>query len=64
MYVSTLVRFVDDNEHGLPQEKLEKVLKTHTGADHCLSPICLPRCLCSLLFCCLVIPVLECFKLK
>jgi hypothetical protein len=33
IYVSTLVRFVDDDEHGLPQEKLENVLKIHTGVD-------------------------------
>jgi hypothetical protein len=32
IYVSTLLKFVDDGR-GLPQEKLERVLKIHTGVD-------------------------------
>jgi hypothetical protein len=32
IYVSTLLKFVDDGQ-GLPQEKLERVLKIHTGVD-------------------------------
>ena len=32
IYVSTLLKFVDDGQ-GLPQEKLERVLEIHTGVD-------------------------------